>query len=163
MKVEHDASTRFMEHWHTDRSRPDFSKLSAVEASRQLLAQHDRERSIARYAHPNHMCDRDDKVRAYRAVRDQTELLQESPKTRGSVESRLDRFLATGKGAVYQDKLYTIAPPKRDDRSLWRDTVMSLGAYPDHRSNRAVDPYDGCYAVLGGTEAGFSEGALQAN
>lgn len=157
MKVEHDASTTFMGHWHCDRTRPDFTQLSAVEASRQLLAQHDRERSIARYVHPNHVCDRDDKLASYRAVCGQSSLHRAPVGERGSVASRMDRFLIPGKDEIYHDKPYAIAPPKGDDRSMWRDTVMSLGSYPDHRSNRHVDPYDGCYAVLGGTEAGFSE------
>jgi len=103
------------------------------------------------------MCDRDDKTRAYRAVRDQTDLLRTPTGERGSIQSRVDPFLLCGRDGkgIYSDKAVSIQPPKGDDRSLWRDTVMSLGAFPAHRSNRAVDPYSGCYAVLGGTEAQY--------
>lgn len=150
--------------------------FSPLEDSRRLLEKHDREIDMQRYNHPNHATDRLSKFPAYKSSMEGLRFDQLAAEIK-TTQPRTSEYMFAdnrdmGLGApsvMYDDRLgarkgdmkaymrhgvtvrgpYTIAPPKTDNRSMLRDTILSMGEYGEERSNRAVYPYVGKYAYSG--------------
>lgn len=149
--------------------------FSPLEDSRRLLEKHDREIDLQRYSHPNHAPRRADKFPSYKAAMEEIRFDQLAADIK-STEPRTSQFMFqdnrdlsnSSPSAAYSMKLsqredprnykefgrkaetmrgpYYIAPPRTDNRSMLRDTLLSMGEYGAERSNRAVYQYTGKYA-----------------
>jgi len=133
--------------------------FSPLEDSRRLLERHDREIDLSRYNHRNHAMSRSAKFPSYKAAMESIRFDQFAADVKCR-EPRTSQFMFQDnkepvRGREYQEfgrkselmrGPYYIAPPRTDNRSMLRDTLLSMGEYGEERSNRAVYQYSGKYA-----------------